>query len=788
MTVHVFGIRHHGPGSARSLRAVLDALEPDVVLIEGPPDANDVVALAAHPDMRPPVALLVYAPDDPRRAAYYPFAEFSPEWVAVRHALGRGVPVRFIDLPAAHHLAPDTPDTPTVDAPAAEPPTVDGESGHAPAADAAPGGAPGDSPKNAADLLRRDPLSRIAEAAGYADGERWWEHLVEERSDHTGVFDAVLEVMTALREAYPEADDPADALLDRRREAWMRQAIRAAEREGFARAAVVCGAWHAPALVARGPAKHDAALLKGLPKCKVLATWIPWTSPRLARESGYGAGVESPGWYGHLWTHGAGAAASIVWVTRVARLLREEGLDASSAQVIDAVRLASTLAALRGRPVPGLTELTDATLAAFLGGDGTALALIRDRLIVGDDLGVVPDGAPSVPLQASLAAEQKRLRLAPEAGQRVLELDLRQPLDLERSVLLHRLNLLDIDWGHGERAAGKGTFKEAWRLQWRPELSLAVIEAAPWGNSVADAAAARAAHLVAHADDLPALSALLGRLLVADLPAAARDAVVRLDTLAALSGDLAQLCDALPPLARTLRYGDVRGTDQALVARVVAGLTARIAAGLPAACGALDDAAAEAMYGRIVAVDDALGRLQDDELRRLWHDALRRVLALPNAHGLVTGRCGRLLLDASVVPAEDAGRLWAAALSPAAEPASAAAWVDGFLRGSGTLLVHDATLFPLLDAWLTDLSTDVFVAVLPLLRRTVATFSGPERRRLGERAARGSTQARGVTAAAASDFDAARAAAVLPTVARLLGLDASPQPPATEVTTEVTNA
>jgi hypothetical protein len=778
VTVHVFGIRHHGPGSARSLRVVLDALEPDVVLVEGPPDANDVVALAAHPDMRPPVALLLYAPDDPRRAVYYPFAEFSPEWVAVRHALGRGVPVRFIDLPAAHHLAPvtpdtldapDTSDTPAADAPAAEAPAAGG------GGDGADGGPPdpaADDPAvTTADLLRRDPLSRIAEAAGYADGERWWEHVVEERSDHTGVFDAVLEVMRALREAYPEADDPAEALRERQREAWMRQAIRAAEREGFARAAVVCGAWHAPALATRGPVKPDAALLKGLPKCKVQATWIPWTSTRLARESGYGAGVESPGWYGHLWTHGAGGAAAIAWVTRVARLLREEGIDASSAQVIDAVRLATTLATLRERSVPGLSELTDATLAAFLGGDGTALALIRDRLVVGDELGVVPEGAPSVPLQASLAADQKRLRLAPEAGQRVVELDLRQPHDLEKSVLLHRLNLLDIDWGHGERAAGKGTFKEVWRLQWRPELSLAVIEAAPWGNSVADAAAARAAHLVARADDLPALSTLLGRLLVADLPGATRDAVVRLDTLAAMSGDLAQLCDALPPLARTLRYGDVRGTDQALVARVVAGLTARIAAGLPAACGALDDAAAEAMHGRIVAVAEALGRLQDDELRALWHDALRRVLALPNAHGLVTGRCGRLLLDAGVIAAADAGRLWAAALSPGAEPTAAAAWVDGFLRGSGTLLVHDATLFPLLDAWLTDLSADVFIAVLPLLRRTVSTFSAPERRRLGERAAHGDGRARGSAHADQSDFDAARAAAVLPTIARLLGIE-----------------
>jgi hypothetical protein len=74
----IFGIRHHGPGSARSLRLALEELQPDCVLVEGPPDAEGVLPLLAHPDMKPPVALLVYKPDDPKRAVYYPFAIFSP--------------------------------------------------------------------------------------------------------------------------------------------------------------------------------------------------------------------------------------------------------------------------------------------------------------------------------------------------------------------------------------------------------------------------------------------------------------------------------------------------------------------------------------------------------------------------------------------------------------------------------------------------------------------------------------------------------------------------------------
>ncbi|HSD47724.1 MAG TPA: DUF5682 family protein, partial [Pyrinomonadaceae bacterium] len=97
MSVTVFGIRHHGPGSARSLREALRALNPDAVLIEGPPDANDLIALAADAQMSPPVALLIYLPNEPKQAVYYPFAEFSPEWQAIQYALAQNVPVRFID-------------------------------------------------------------------------------------------------------------------------------------------------------------------------------------------------------------------------------------------------------------------------------------------------------------------------------------------------------------------------------------------------------------------------------------------------------------------------------------------------------------------------------------------------------------------------------------------------------------------------------------------------------------------------------------------------------------------
>src|SRR6185437_342195 len=99
------------------------------------------------------------------------------------------------------------------------------------------------------------------------------------------------------------------------------------------------------------------------------------------------------------------------WLARVARLLRAEGLDVSSAHLIEAARLAEALATLRGQPLPGLLELNDACRAVLATGDDTPLRLIQEKLIVDEALGAVPEEAPSLPLQQDLQREQKRLRL-----------------------------------------------------------------------------------------------------------------------------------------------------------------------------------------------------------------------------------------------------------------------------------------------------------------------------------------------------------------------------------------
>ncbi len=688
----IFGSRHHGPGSARSVGWALRRFRPDTILIEGPADADPLTGYVAADGMVPPVALLAYTPDDPSRAAFWPFAVFSPEWQALRYAAEQQVPVHFCDLPAANALARED----------------DRE-------------------------VSGDPLASLAAAGGFDDPERWWDTVVESTADPAGdgseIFDAIIEAMTELRAAEGDSPDPHTL----RREAYMRQTMRKAVKGGARRLAVVCGAFHAPALAGElGPAAPDIRLLKGLSKVKTTLTWVPWTHSRLAGASGYGAGITSPGWYHHLFTQPQDPIPR--WLTRVAGALRTRDLPVSSAHIIESVRLAHTLAALRDRPGPGLSEVTDATRAVLCDGDETMLRYISSELVVGEALGSVPDDTPTVPLDADLRARSRTLRLPRQAPAKQLDLDLRKERDVARSHLLHRLRLLGIDWGTPVSGAVRntGTFRESWALCWEPALSVAVIEASRWSTTIRGAAEAKILDRV-HAADATVgdIGAALETALLADLSGAIDGLVTRLEAVAALDHDVTHLLAALPGLIRTLRYGDVRSTDAGALGRVADGLLVRICAGLPGAVTGLDADAAGRLRDLIDNTHIAIATRDEPRATTTWTAALSRLADRDDVHGALVGRAVRLLCDAGIIAEKESARRLSAALSIRQSPADKAAWIDGFLGGHGLLLVHDRDLLRRIDSWLRGLDEDQFVATLPLLRRTFGTFEAGERRAIG---------------------------------------------------------
>ena len=388
-----------------------------------------------------------------------------------------------------------------------------------------------------------------------------------------------------------------------------------------------------------------------------------------------------------------------------------------------------------------------------------------------------------MPLEADLRATCRRLRLKREAGVKLHDLDLRKPLDQQRSVLFHRLRVLDLGWARPAESeiAGRGTFRETWQSSWRPELTLAVIEAAVWGTTVLTAATAKLAETT-ESGSLVELTAAVERALLAELPEGLDRLLATLAQRAALDADVVHLMEALPALARAQRYGDVRGTDTSALATVADTLVVRICAGLTPAVTGLDAEAAREMRQRMDRVHHAIGLLSagdesaDGEAGRTPPDR--------SARGLVH----HLGWVARVAPT--CRRRWPAGWSgccstrggsptvrngctgrcrTAPPPADKAAWVDGFFADGALLLIHDVELRGLVDAWVAGLTDSEFVDVLPLVRRTFSTFSPPERRLIGERLA-AARSGRPSTPEPPS-YDLALAAPALAVVDRILGID-----------------
>lgn len=754
-TVTVYGIRHHGPGCARSLLGALNKQQPDVILLEAPQEFDELFVDAPLAEMKPPVAALFYQTDAPKNARFYPFATFSPEWQAINWARDNNCALNSMDLPACHAFG------------------LDAQISEAEAeADSANSDADDKTAEQKSDELSpvADPFEYFARADGYTDGERWWNDKVEERGESASFFEAILEAVTVLRTELDKPESDRTLL----REAWMRQKIKLAQEAGYKNVAVVCGAWHAPVLSKRYDAA-DAKLLKKLPKTKVSSTWTPWNYQRLSISSGYGAGILSPGWYDHLWSTKKHSFTR--WMTRAARILRRQDYEASSASIIEASRLSHSLAGLRGRPRPGLDESLEAIQTVFCGGASAPLALLQKPLIIGEKLGTLPDTVANLPLQKDIELLQKQLRLKPEDGTRDLTLDLREESARKRSCFLHRLGILNINYAKQAKARTLGTFKERWLLTWSPSSVLDIVDASVFGNTLEVAAEACLLNEINTAS-LSDIADRLNQALLAELTGVVPKLVQALEMCAVSTSDTLELVETIPSLVQILRYGDVRKTDTSALSHIVQQLTERIHAGLPSACVGIANDVGSSLSRSIRQYSVSLNYYQNKEANDGFYACLNSVSRNALASAEPKGCATRLLQDAGKLEPEKTRELFSFATSAGNDPSDVAYWLQGFLMGSGSVLVHDMKLLAIIDDWLGQLSDDAFMQILPMLRRTFGEFEAPVRSQLGSviQSDQIKLTDKPRTKAADVGIDSARAHPALLTVTQLLGLPSPEQP------------
>lgn len=778
--IHYFGIRHHGVGSTKRLLSALDRLQPKKVLIEGASDCTELLPLLAHAQMRPPVALLAYANEFLECHIYYPFANFSPEYQAVLWAINHGAEVAFIDLPVSVTLAGQIEQMQNLKE-EMEQELNDELDNKDNLKDELKEKIENDLENNSkSDLennleneldnelndnqqeliqLRLDPIGMIGRLAGYDDGESFWNDVVEQSAvDDVAVFGAVHEMMRALRQKVLDekvADHDSDTDGDDYREAFMRQEIRRHAKDTDECVAVVCGAWHVPALspdfaltqdgkVMTYTAKSDTALLKNLPKklptSKFKTTWIPYTSPRLAKVGqgyGYGAGVDAPMWYQHLWENSTNVHEN--WLTKIATALRKRGHVISTASVIEATRLAQSLTLVRGRRAVGFEELCEAVVACLCFGERVLWQTIADEILLGKDVGGIPDDLPLAPLLEDLERLKKQTKLKAEATPKEVDFDLRSEIGLKKSHLMHRLAILGVPWGEPRHTgSSRGTFRERWEICWQAEFAVSLIENLVYGNTIFEASSNRLSEKIAQTDELGELAKHVQTALEAGLDKSAMTGVQRLSEQATHTDNVLTLLGSLSPLIHLERYGTARKVALDKVGELVYELTVKASVGLPFAIKNINDDEADDYHRHIVDVHGALKLSQNDELMDVWWQALGEIsgelLARggQSGHWRIVGLASRLLYQSERLTADELTTTLQKTLSPTVGASQSARFFEGFFSGATDQLLYDKPLLTTLETWLLALDETDFTEYLPLFRRVFGHLDSHERKRLLE--------------------------------------------------------
>jgi hypothetical protein len=661
---------------------VLESWQPDALVIELPPEAEHLFAELSTAELKPPVAQLFYRPDTPSKAVYLPFTEYSPEWQAVVYAQKHGLPIHGFDLPMSLQLGTTFPESTT---------------------------APNTS---------IDPLRQLAQLGGYEDFEPWWNRLIEETRTPGLAFEAIADCMRAARENSTEASTHT-----RTREAWMRSTLRDLDGR-YRKLAVVCGAWHVPALDRprwAAEQKADKQLIKACTKAKIAGVWVPWSYQRLSMSSGYGAGIQAPMWYEHLWEHPEESENH--WLIRAARLLRTKGYDISTAHVLEALNLARSLAYLRGYEATGLSDLEQAIEAVWLKGEHTPLDYIRQELITGQVYGQVSGTRFQPPLvleffQVLKQLKWTKLQEASRATKQTVTLDLRTPLDLGRSQWLYRWLLLGLGWAtraEDRDQYRRGSFAETWYLQWDADHTFDLIKASTHGSTFAEAVPACIRHGLDANTTLEERVQLLGYTLRADLPELVDELLSYVEQQSVSEASVFALIPMLPVLIVQVRYESIRVRDRERLGLLVQYLVNLAIARFTSQCLQLDRSGAETGIAQLNTLTFVLRQLRDAALTMQWY---RTVLELtrPPFHALLRGKASQLVYTHApgLLPLVE---MVHQELSTTQPPAEVCDWLEGYLWDGATNLLNERGVAQLFTTWLTTLPEDEFLNLLPLLRR-----------------------------------------------------------------------
>ncbi len=704
-----YGVRHLSPACAYYVEEFLEKAAPEVVLIEGPSDLSGLIPALCERQVRLPAAILTYTTTAPVNTVIYPMAEFSPEYRAMKWAVSRGVPVMFCDLPSDALLYKYRKD--------AEDQENEGETIHS----------------------AGESVYKALEKHTGIDTDSFWEYRFEHSTNYQDFIAAANEYGSQIR-SWSEPDSHNEL-----REAFMRRTIAESEKK-YGKAAVITGAFHTSGIKDKPCTSEDIALTNKLNTLSSKSTLMPYSYYRLSSRSGYGAGSSAPGYYEILWKNrlrGTLENCGAEYLSRIAAFQRKNGYAASSAEVIEGLRLAGTLAQMRSGTLPSLNDLRDAAVTCLGHGGFGEISLACADVEIGTKIGSLPEGTVCTSVQEDFLRQLKNLKLERfrTAAAQELELDLRENLrvkseksaflDLERSFFIHRLIQAGVQFGEKiVRYQENATWAEKWLLRWTPETEIQIVEASLSGDTVEESARNKLNFKLAGAETLAEAVKLLDIAQLCGLPECIESASSAVQAMAADCASPADEGRCIGTLSTIIRYGSIRRLDPKPIIPLISQLFLKFCLQLQSAA-VCDNNGARELMGGIAAVYDACTAHEFLDMKR-FTGIMNDLADSDYVNPLVSGYACAILTETGDMPSEKLSELVARRLSRGTPPAEGSAWFEGLAQRNRRSLIGRLSLWEKLCDFIGGLDSEEFKPVLVSLRRTFGEFSAMEKNDIAE--------------------------------------------------------
>ncbi len=702
-----FGIRHFSPAGAYFLRQFLDEVKPSLVLIEGPADFDFLIEDIVSKKLVPPFAIMAYTKEAPIDTILYPFAEYSPEYQAILWARENNKECHFFDLESDIILGLEKRDDET----------KDGE------------------------IISETNTKKSIET----DMEGFWERTLEQSED-MHAYRAGSALFGGSIRKDTNADDKS-FIRDTVRESFMKRKIKEYIEKGFDTEKIVAitGAFHTSAIESLEGAMSDKEY-KALVRRESNVTLMPYSYYRLSKRTGYGAGNAAPAYYELLWQgflNGDITYHERKYLSSLAKYMREHGGIVSSAQVIEATRLARELAIIRGGSVPTLEDLKDASITCMGGGSFGEMAMGFAETDIGKKIGSVPQDAMQTSIQSDFTSKLKQLKLEKykELVATPLQLDLRENLrvkskdsaflDLNRSFFLYRLVVLGIDFAKIKRSnQDNATWAENWILQWTPEAEIQIVESVLKGDTIADAVAFVLSERLLEATKISEIAEVIEDAFNCGLPKIVEGAKRSLDEMTNGAIAMCDIADTVSKLSNMILFGDIRKLDREPLIPIVKRLCIRASLMLVGE-SACDDIAAASLAEDIQKIHNVF-MVQDFLDESLWFDKLTELSNRDDLNTKISGLATAILLDAGKIDEPTLRKEVSRRLSVGMPAELGANWFAGLSMRNHYALIGRLTLWESLSEYLDTLDEEEFRRSAVFLRRAFVEYSAKEKDMIAE--------------------------------------------------------